>query len=243
MLNIRFNDRHSGAVADRLAAGGAGAARRRGSTSTSPSAARASSPRPAPAVERAAGGGRGGHRAGAEARHRRRHLGCALHRAVLPGGGVRAGRPHHAPGGRARAGCRIARRWRGSIAPCSRRSCHEPPAEPARRSRAAGASCGWPCCGAEGIGQFGDTPAGVPQQPGAAGGLPAGRRPCSACCRARRGGAGGAARRAGGAAGAAGAVGCAGAAVGARARVAALCHRLQLVRAGRCCGVRPGAAG
>ena len=48
-------------------------------------------------------------RRGAEARHRRRHLGCALHRALLPGGGVRPGRRHHAPGGRTRAGGRTAR--------------------------------------------------------------------------------------------------------------------------------------
>ena len=48
-------------------------------------------------------------RRGAEARHRRRHLGRALHRALLPGGGVRPGRRHHAPGGRTRAGGRTAR--------------------------------------------------------------------------------------------------------------------------------------
>ncbi len=48
------------------------------------------------------------HRHGTETGHRRRHLGRALHRPVLPGGRVRAGRCHDPPDGRARAGGRTA---------------------------------------------------------------------------------------------------------------------------------------
>ena len=56
--------------------------------------------------------GRGGDRAAA--RHGRRHLGRALHRPLLPRGGVRAGGRDHASGGRAGAGGRAARRSRAS---------------------------------------------------------------------------------------------------------------------------------
>ena len=41
-----------------------------------------------------------------EPQHRRRHLGCALHRALLPGDRVRPGRPDHAPDRRTHAGGR-----------------------------------------------------------------------------------------------------------------------------------------
>ena len=53
--------------------------------------------------------GRGGDRPQAGAVDLRRHLGRALHLKLLPGDGVRPGRPDHAPDRRARAGRRI---WR-----------------------------------------------------------------------------------------------------------------------------------
>ena len=61
----------------------------------------------------------------AEAGYRRRHLGRALHRALLPGGRIRPGRRHHAPDRRMRAGRRTARSGAASIAASWRPSCHE----------------------------------------------------------------------------------------------------------------------
>ena len=54
--------------------------------------------------------GRRGDRQDAEAVDLRRHVGRALHQGLLPGGGVRPGRPDHARHRRARAGRRICRR-------------------------------------------------------------------------------------------------------------------------------------
>ena len=107
-LNIRFNDRHSGASPERLAAGGArpacGAVRPRdlGQRRELPYCSRGGG-------ADLAGGGATRDRPRAEAGHQRRHVGRALHRPALPGRRVRTGGRHHAPGGRTGAGRRIAR--------------------------------------------------------------------------------------------------------------------------------------
>ena len=46
------------------------------------------------------------HRAHAEVIHVRRHFGCAFHQGLLPGSGIRSGRPDHASGRRMRTGRR-----------------------------------------------------------------------------------------------------------------------------------------
>ena len=99
MLNIRFNDLHTSAtLTERLHAA---LARRGRPLRDARRLLRRELPDPARPLRGRAARARSlrGDRADADARHRRRHLGCALHRPLLPGGGARRGRRHHAQGG------------------------------------------------------------------------------------------------------------------------------------------------
>ena len=97
-LNIRFTDRHSGAALEAwlraVLAQHAGTVRPVG-----PGQWRGVPDQARSGCRPVARGRFGGDGKAAAARHGRRHVGCALHRPVLPGGGVRVGRKYHAPGG------------------------------------------------------------------------------------------------------------------------------------------------
>ena len=106
-FNIRFNDCHSYASLRTLVEQRAGKGRRRQGALADRLGAverRRVLHRAEPVHRR--GGRRGGRgdRQDAQAVDLRRHVGCALHQGLLPGGGVRSGRPDHARHRRARAG-------------------------------------------------------------------------------------------------------------------------------------------
>ena len=110
-LNIRFNDRHTGASARRSGC------RRRSSQPSRPCASmdvsvsgEAFLTAPGPAHGPAGGRHRGRDRAVSDGRHRRRHVRRAVHRPLLPGRRVRLGRRDHAHGRRERAGWPICMR-------------------------------------------------------------------------------------------------------------------------------------
>ena len=253
MLNIRFNDDHTGEDAVRLAARRAGAARRNGSTSTSRSAASPSSPSPARRWIGRAPRSSARPASTPKLRHRRRHLRRPLHLALLPGGRVRPGRRQHAPGGRARARRGTARLARHLSRACCRpswpsRHCGRRRVPPSVRaaSVSCAASCGWRAAGRTASTSSPDTPQGFLASLAPLIAFPLVGDP-AACWlggdgtrRAHR-----SARHVVRPAGPTGAVVRAGAAMGARRRLAALRHGVQLVpvaaaRAGRGAADRAG---
>ena len=154
-LNMRFNDRHTGAGLEAwLRAVLAQHAERF-------DLRRAGQRRELPDRPRRAGGGAApgdpvGHRDRTAAGHRRRHVGCPVHRPVLPRRGVRPGGRHDAYDGRARAGRRPTTAGPGlprragrfpTMTPTPRNSLPLPGAQgwgegPPRSGAAGGRSCG-----------------------------------------------------------------------------------------------------
>ena len=96
-LNIRFNDRHTGAALHGWLRAAVSQHAERFELDVSVSG-ESFLTTPGAFGGAAARGHRAGLRHGAAARHRGGHLGRALHRPVLPGGGVRAGGGDDAPG-------------------------------------------------------------------------------------------------------------------------------------------------
>ncbi len=111
-FNIRFNDNHTldslKKLIEQRAAKAAGG-KIKFTFQWEPSNAGVFVTKPGPFTDLVAAAVAEDHRPQAGAVDDRRHVGCALHHALLPGGRVRPGRPDDASGRRARAGCRPAR--------------------------------------------------------------------------------------------------------------------------------------
>ncbi len=107
-LNIRFNDKHSGASLIAWVRATLSRYAERFEVEASISG-ESFVTKPGPLVDILRGRSRGATGDRAETGYRRRHIGCAVHRQLLSGGGIRSGGRNDASDRRKRAGGRTAR--------------------------------------------------------------------------------------------------------------------------------------